>query len=128
LENVGRCVGRTRERSCEVYHVINNDTSTSFTDLLGWMKKICKEPFDIVEPQKWLEKLEKLEHHPAKALIGVWRRAYGDDRGESPQQIANFDTKNAEKASQTMANVHLVDEKLLGKIWKWLEGEVSQKS
>lgn len=43
---------------CEVYHVVNNDFSTSFMDLLGWMKKIRKEPFEIVEPAVWLEKLE----------------------------------------------------------------------
>jgi thioester reductase-like protein len=78
LEYGERSVDRAREKSCEVYHIINNDTSVSFGELLGWIKKIQKEPIEIVEPMIWLEKLDKFDNHPAKALVGLWRRAYGD--------------------------------------------------
>ena len=115
-----------REGSCDVYHVVNNDTSTSFMDLLGWMKKIRKEPFEIVEPAVWLEKLEELESHPAKALIGLWKRAFEVDAEEATKQVTVFETKNAYDVSQTMRNVYPVDENLVRKIWTWLEGELTE--
>jgi thioester reductase-like protein len=127
LEDGERSADRASEKSCEVFHVVNNDTSTSFADLLAWMKKIYKEQFEIVEPMVWLEKLDKLDNDLAKALIGLWRRAYGD-RGEGSPQTTTFDTKNAKEVSQRMRVVHPVDEKLLGKICKWLGGETAKKS
>ena len=113
---------------CEVYHVLNNDTTTSFTDLLGWLKKTHKRPFSIVEPREWLEKLEKLENHPAKALLGLWRRAYEDSAGNSSKQVTTFETKNAEGVSKMMRDVRTVDENLFEKIWRWLEGEMAKNS
>ncbi|KAN0112508.1 acetyl-CoA synthetase-like protein [Hyaloscypha variabilis] len=109
---------------CRVYHVVNNDTSVSFTDLLEWLKTIRKEPFEVMEPQEWLKRLEKLETHPAKALLGLWKRAYRDDAGEVPLPVTTFDTKNAENASKTMRSVSSVDKILFIKIWTWLEGEL----
>jgi thioester reductase-like protein len=110
---------------CEVYHVVNNDTSVSFTDLLEWLKEIRKEPFEVIEPREWIERLEKLEHHPAKALLGLWKRVYGDDDArEDPQQIITFITKNAARESKTMRSVSPVDKILFAKIWMWLEGEL----
>ncbi len=108
---------------CEVYHVVNNYFSTSFMDLLGWMKKLREEPFEVVEPAVWLEKLEKLESHPAKALIGFWERAFQVDANEATKQVTIFEIRNAERYSLTMRRVRPVDEKLVEKIWKWLEGE-----
>ncbi len=128
LSDDQRSPDREIENKCEVYHVVNPDTSKSFTDILDWMKKIRKEPFEILEPMSWLKKLEKLENHPAKALIGLWRRAYEDDAGEGTKKTTIFETKNAEEVSQTMRDVRLVDEKLFGKIWKWLEGEMVKTS
>ncbi|KAE9375906.1 acetyl-CoA synthetase-like protein [Stipitochalara longipes BDJ] len=112
--------------ACEVYHLVNNDTSTSFTDLLEWLKKVRKEPFEVIESRQWLEKLETLENHPGKALLALWKRAYGSDAEADAQQVTIFDTRNAEKASQRMKSVSSVDEELLGKIWKWLEGEMAK--
>jgi thioester reductase-like protein len=119
------CLGSARVKSCELYHVVNNDTSISFVDLLGWLR-IRREPFEIVEPAIWLEKLEKLDSHPAKALIGLWKRAYADDAKEGTNQTTVFETKNTVKVSQTMRNVHPVDERLIKKIWEWLERELAE--
>jgi thioester reductase-like protein len=126
LADDDRSLDPPRGESCDVYHVVNNDTSTSFMDLLGWMKTIRKEPFEIVEPAVWLEKLEKLESHPAKALIGLWKRAFEVDAEEATKQVTLFETKNAYDVSQTMRNVYPVDENLVRKIWTWLEGELTE--
>jgi len=113
--------------ACEVCHVVNNDTSASFPELLQWLKEIRKEPFKIMEPQEWLEKLEKLENHPAKALLGLWKRAYGDNTGEDYLPFTTFETKNAEKKSEMMRRVPPVGKVLFEKIWEWLEGEMGKK-
>ena len=113
--------------ACEVYHVVNNDTSASFPDLLQWLGEVSDEPFEIMEPQKWLERLEKLENHPAKALQGLWKRAYSDNTGDDSPQVTTFDTRNAEKVSETMRSVSAVDKILFEKIWKWCEGELGKK-
>lgn len=111
---------------CEVYHIVNNDFSTSFMDLLGWMKRIRKEQFEIVEPAVWLEKLEELESHPAKALIGLWKRAFEVAAEEATNQVTVFETRNAKRNSIQMRGIRPVDEKLVEKIWKWVEGELAE--
>jgi hypothetical protein len=99
LEDGEGSVDRAMGKSCEVYHVVNNDTSASFGNLLERVNEIREEPFEVVEPKIWLEKFEKLDKHPAKALIGLWRRAYeGDSTGNSNLPTA-FETKNAEEVS-----------------------------
>jgi len=115
-----------RSAPCEVYHIVNNNFSTSFMDLLGWMKRIRKEPFEIVEPAVWLEKLEELESHPAKALIGLWKRAFEVDAEAATNQVTMFETRNAQRDSIKMRSVRPVDEKLVEKIWRWLEGELAE--
>lgn len=111
---------------CEVYHIVNNGFSASFMDLLGWMKRIRKKPFEIVEPAVWLEKLEELESHPAKALIGLWKRAFEVNAEEATNQVTVFETRNAKRDSIQMRSIRPVDEKLVEKIWKWVEGELAE--
>jgi thioester reductase-like protein len=117
---------RGDKMECEVYHLLNDDNSISFIDLLGWLKMMRKERFVDVEPRLWLEKLEKLENHPAKALLGLWKPAYGGDAGENTRQITTFETKAAQKASKTMRRLSPIDIKLFGKIWRWVENEIAQ--
>jgi thioester reductase-like protein len=123
-----RSRGSTSGKSSEVYNVVNNDTSTSFMDLLGWLKEMNKDPFEILEPREWSERLEKMESHPAKALLGLWRPAFEDNAREDLERVVTFDTKNAKEVSQTMRGVRPVDEKLFAKIWKWVEGEMARKT
>jgi thioester reductase-like protein len=118
----------TSRKSSEVYNVVNNDTTTSFMDLLGWLKEMNKDPFEILESREWSERLEKMESHPAKALLGLWRPAFEDNAREDLERVATFDTTNAKEVSQTMRGVRPVDEKLFAKIWKWVEGEMAKKT
>lgn len=54
-----------------VYHIVNDDHSVTWADLLGWLRKL--EDFDTVEPRLWVERLQKLEgegkQHPALKLL-----------------------------------------------------------
>jgi hypothetical protein len=97
-------------------------------DLLGWLKEIKKDPFEILEPREWSEKLERMESHPAKALLGLWQPAFKDNAHEDLERVAKFDTKNAKEVSQTMRDIRPVDENLFAKIWKWVEREMAKKT
>jgi thioester reductase-like protein len=108
----------SKHGDCQVYHIVSNSRSTTWKHLLKWLKSV--KEFDIVTPRVWLDKLEGLEAHPAKQLLGLWRNAYAE--GESSKQIS-FSTKEAEEVSEIMRNVPAVDEKLVLKIWEWMEGE-----
>jgi thioester reductase-like protein len=107
-----------------VFHITNNNRSSRWTDLLSWSRKLT--PFKIVELKEWLGKLEKLENHPARNLAWLWKKnveSGAEEEKEGKTQIT-FETKNAEKVSEAMRNVGAVDEKLVRKIWMWLEKEI----
>jgi thioester reductase-like protein len=109
---------KRKDEGCEVFHVVNNSTATTWKDLLKWLKQ--KKEFEVVEPRVWLEKLEAFEDHPAKQLLGLWRQAFGEG-GKKKETV--FETKNMERVSEVMRNVPGVGEELVGKIWAWMEGE-----
>jgi hypothetical protein len=76
--------------------------------------------FGVVEPVTWVEKHAALESHPTKKILGLWRKAYGQ---ELPSQEAEvrvkgpvFSIQIAERASIAMRDVKGVDEALLRKI------------
>ena len=62
-----------------VYHIVNNDRTRSWKDLLRWTQKLSPQPFEIVSPSQWIERLEQLRgedaEHPAMKLLGLWKDA-----------------------------------------------------
>ncbi|PVH75981.1 acetyl-CoA synthetase-like protein [Cadophora sp. DSE1049] len=115
------------DRTCTVYHIVNNDRSTSWTDMLRWVNKWTRNEVSVVEPSMWLDKLEDADH-PARSLLGLWRNSFGiqaqgqGNESSHTRQDVVFDTKNAAKGTQCMRDVGPVDEALVGKIWHWLNG------
>ncbi|KAH8679015.1 hypothetical protein BGZ60DRAFT_561989 [Tricladium varicosporioides] len=120
----------TEQKSCGVYHVVNNSWSTRWNDLLIWLQDLQMQAgkhFDIVELDVWLGRLEALGSDPAQSLIGLWRSAYAGERkmdGKVGQALPmTFGVENTQKVSAVMRDIHVVDQELFGKIWKWMEGE-----
>jgi thioester reductase-like protein len=107
-----------KDKECQVYHVVNSSPSTTWKDLLTWLKPIHQ--FDIVAPNVWLDKLEALKSHPAKQLLGLWRKAYVE--GKNSRQTC-FETKEVEGVSKIMRDAPRINEDLFLKIWEWMEGE-----
>ena len=113
------------DNTCTVYHLVNNERSTSWTDLLIWINNLTRNGISIVEPNMWLSKLESADH-PARSLLGLWKNSFGlDAQGQGKERSKRkqdlfFDTKNAAKATPSMRIVGPVDEALVGKIWSWL--------
>ena len=113
-----------------VYHLVNNSSETTWSDLLIWTEEFVSKPFDIVPPTVWLDKLENYpKKHPAKNLIGLWRNAHGNEDGKielvAPRSEMVFSISEAHKESIAMQNLVALDKPLMNKIWSWLEGEIT---
>ncbi len=69
---------RDGDRDVPVYHVVNNNRTTTWSDLLSWMRNAAA-PFEIVPPREWVDRLERLRgegaRHPARKLLGLWKGA-----------------------------------------------------
>lgn len=70
------------EDLCPVYHLVNTSQYPTWGDLLRWLlfTRGPEGAFEIIEPCVGLEKLEALESYPAKNLLGLSRKAYGQEQ------------------------------------------------
>lgn len=123
-----------------VFHIINPDIGTKWSDLLLWLPAISPEVMEhitIVDPKSWLDRLERAETaHPAKKLLGLWRVTYcgGDSaaaatEGKFPSAASTiarvFEMKQTKTvAPVVMGSVPPIDEELFKKIWDWLIREM----
>jgi Male sterility protein len=126
------------QNDCPVFHLVANPTSKTpiWPDLLGCAQEARSQispnrgKFEIVTPQIWLYKLRNLDHHPGQALLELWESAYGgsqEERTDQARPLRLFATARAEKVSDNMKNLKLVDKELIGKIWRWLERSTRMK-
>ncbi|KAI6707833.1 hypothetical protein JHW43_009638 [Diplocarpon mali] len=120
--------GRTTE-DLSVYHLVNNSTDTTWSDLLAWLNHAAGTQLKLVSPDEWLDKLERADGDPARSLLGLWRSSYGSS-SSTMRTIADaekgtavtFDISNALRGSRAMHDIAPLDEVLVGKIWRWLDG------
>lgn len=130
-----------------VYHVLNPHQEPEWSDMLGW---ICggggssngeqdggsgggAGPVSIVPASEWIERLERAletNDHPARALLHLWKAAYGGRRGSfgvgegSGPAAARFDTRRTERVSETMRDVRPLGREDVLRMWRWIEGNV----
>lgn len=110
----------TKSGECEVYHLVQYRREKGWMDFLGWIKEVRKKSFEVVTPEVWLERLEKYpEEHRAKALLGLWRGAFGE--GGKKQKEPMFDVEETKRISPTMRNLQPISEEHGKLIWKWLD-------
>jgi thioester reductase-like protein len=111
---------------CPVYHVLNNDASATWNDLLQWVARAREKPFGIVEPAVWLDRLEQVDSHPAKGLLNLWRSAYTSEKSTAPRdkkESTCFTTDGAARVSPSLKEIPAIDEGFIRKVWGWLEKE-----
>lgn len=104
---------------CKVYHIVQHKREKNWIDLLGWIKDIREKDFEVVETKEWLERLKAWpEEHPAKALLGLWKKAYGE--GAEKSTASEFAVDEAKRVSPTMRDLEALSEEQGKMIWKWL--------
>lgn len=120
-----------------VFHIINPDIETKWSDLLLWLPAISPEMMkyiEILDPKLWVERLERAETaHPAKKLLGLWRAAYcGSTAEDIPSAVTTgrvFEMKQTKTvAPVVMGSVAPIDEEQFSKIWGWLSREMDALS
>lgn len=66
------------EADIPVYHILNNDCTAKWSDLLCWLRNFAVT-FETVPPKQWIRQLESLEgdqaKHSARKLLGLWKSA-----------------------------------------------------
>ena len=125
LKRVDKLPGIT-EDDIPVYHILNPSRSTSWSDLLKWMKKLLPD-FDVISPSAWVGRLKDLqENHPCTKLLGLWMEAYsGDKESMGANEDVVFDTEKTKEVTTVMSNVKSIDEAQFEKMWRWIEQEMS---
>lgn len=116
-----------------VYHVINPHQEPAWGDMLGW---ICgagrnnNAEMSVVPAPEWISRLEQAletHNHPARALLHLWKAAYGGRRGSvgvGEGSAARFSTRRTEKVSETMREVRPLGRDDVLRMWQWIEGNV----
>lgn len=84
------------------FHILNPDrTRTWNDDLLLWMQKLVPE-LSIIPAREWVQKLESVERHLARKLLGLWRGLYcaeSDEEGADDREgVAEEDPSSKEGA------------------------------
>ena len=123
----------TSEGKTPVYHLINEDPTVTWMDLLAWIKELNPNPFKIVTAREWVDQLENVKgdaaKHPARKLLGLWKSAYcaeDSDKGASSEKTAEvvFAMENTKNTAPVMRDVKPIGEEHFRKIWQWMEREM----
>ncbi|KAL1848673.1 putative NRPS-like protein biosynthetic cluster [Diaporthe australafricana] len=123
-----------------VYHVLNPHQEPEWMDMLGW---ICGGDDDsngdqegaaavsIVPADEWVARLEQAletRDHPARALLHLWKEAYGIRRGSvgvgEAVSIVRFETWRTEDVSETMRAVRPLGREDVLRMWRWIQANV----
>lgn len=140
-----------------VYHVLNPHQEPEWSDMLGWIcdggaggssssngssssssngdhqDGVAGTVMSVVPAPEWIERLERAletQDHPARALLHLWKAAYGGRRGGlrvgegSVAAAARFDTRRTEEVSGTMRDVRPLGREDVVRMWRWIEGNV----
>lgn len=119
----------TREENCNqektpVYHVLNPHRQPTWHQMLLWLQN--KADFEIVSPQKWLQRLEESDNeHSAKKLLGLWKEAYGNGVQGSSLQRPQFAMERSRERIPALTEVKPLDEPYVQRVWEWVQANVS---
>ncbi|KAI9844350.1 MAG: putative NRPS-like protein biosynthetic cluster [Sclerophora amabilis] len=107
-----------------VYHVVNSDKTSTWRDLLLWMKNL-ESPFAVVSPKDWVSDLENLQgqaaKHPARKLLGLWKNAYASEDKSSREPTVDISMAKTMEDAPIMRHVQPINEEHFRLIYQWME-------
>ena len=109
-----------------VFHILNPDRTTGWSDLLAWMQTLSPCPFEVVSAREWVERLENLRgeeaRHPSRRLLGLWKEAYCGEEGSGGGGKGEvvFEMEKTRREVRVMREVRPVGEEAFGRIWGWM--------
>lgn len=114
----------TESSALPVYHILNPDHSSTWEDLLSWVRESGTD-FEIVEPHSWVQRLEAAkDDHPAKKLLGMWKSAYTGEQDQRDEKgIVEFQMSVTQRATTTMRNVEPIGKHQAQAMWAWIQRE-----
>jgi thioester reductase-like protein len=129
-------LGVTREESpkvedVRVFHVLCQDRTTTWGELLGWLRDAGDEPFDVVTAEEWLHRLEQLSNSadeadagaPCLKLLGFWKMAYGGvASGEATMDV--YAMEKSVRDMPVLRTLKGVDREYALKLWGWIRENV----
>lgn len=122
VENEAEARGLREE--VPVYHLLNPDRTTTWSDLLGWMQNLSSRPFEIVSAKEWVGRLENLKgeeaKHPSRKLLGLWKQAYCGQEGSEGKGEIVFEMEGTRRAVRVMRTVQPVGDEAFERIWGWM--------
>jgi len=104
-------------KGASVFHVVNNSGTPGWSDLLSWIEEATIPRFEVVEPHVWLNKLNSLDDHPARKLLGLWESSFGKESSK----YVKFSTERSESVAPSMRKILPLDETWAKKMWQWVE-------
>ena len=111
-----------------VYHVINSQNEPTWDNLLAWVKT-RRPDIEVLPPAEWVTRLEDLEgagrDHPARKLLGLWKAAYCGPTSTDENVDPSFSMERTLEVAPVLAGVQPLNEDYFGKIWAWIEREMS---
>lgn len=67
-----------------VFHIVNTNTSTTWSEILDWIQQLRDISFDRVTPSQWVKKLADIEYlspaNPSLKLLGLWEASVSSPR------------------------------------------------
>ncbi|KAI4252936.1 MAG: hypothetical protein L6R42_007772, partial [Xanthoria sp. 1 TBL-2021] len=117
------------ETGCPVLHILNPSPTPTWSDLLKCIRAASPSlDLQTLPPREWLGRLEAFgDELPAKKLVGLWKGAFGDGKGEGgdgqggENRPMEFEMERAREMSTTMRDVGPLDGEFLGRMWRWVE-------
>jgi thioester reductase-like protein len=111
-----------------VYHILNPHSTTTWAEMLHWLREREGDRLHIAAPATWLQSLgESLTahypNHPSRKLLGLWKDTYLSRHGKV-DKTPEFEVTRAAESSNTMGNVEPVSRELVEKMWNWIRSSM----
>lgn len=130
-------------QQAQIYHLLNDDQKTTWQDLLAWAKTNAEGKVELLPPAEWVRKMEVLQKerpdHPALALLGLWKNAYGDkeeDDNETQHEAeaaeadgktgGRFETSKTKEVTRALRELNTLDQAYFERIWHWIMENVDE--